>query len=84
MIVIKVELWPWGFESRKRELGRMHITNDGSGTAKRGDYKVAVMRKGTTNKVQREGEVKDYPRQSYTVWRLVQRALRSAFPEEKS
>ena len=45
---------------------------------------MAVMRKGTKDKVQREGEVRDYPRQSYSVWRLVQRALRSAFPEEKS
>ena len=39
----------------------------------------AVKFKGT----QRWGEVKNYPRLSYSVWRLVSRALRSAFPEEK-
>ena len=39
----------------------------------------AVKFKGT----QRWGEVKNYPRLSYNVWRLVSRALRSAFPEEK-
>ncbi len=83
MIVIKVELWPFGYEEKKRELGRMHIANVG-GSATRGDYKVKVMRKGTERTVQREGEVTNYPRQSYSVWRLVQRALRSAFPEEKS
>lgn len=82
MIVVKVELWPLGFESKKRELGRMHISNQGSGSAKRGDYKVQVMRKGTKGTVQREGEVKNYPRLSYNVWRLVTRALKSAFPEE--
>lgn len=31
----------------------------------------------------RSGTVKNYPRLSYNVWRLVLRALRSAFPEEK-
>ena len=85
MIVVKVELWPLGFESRKRELGRMHLTNVGvNETGKRGDYDVKVMRRGTKDKVQRTGEVRDYPRLSYSIWRLVQRALRSSFPEEKS
>ena len=31
----------------------------------------------------RKGEVKNYPRLSYNIWRLVLRALRDAFPEEK-
>lgn len=25
MIVVKIELWPWSYESRSRELGRMYI-----------------------------------------------------------
>jgi len=83
MIVIKIELWPLGFESRKKELGRMHIINKGSGSLIRGDYGVKVMRRGTKDKVQRTGEVTSYPRESYSVWRLVMRALKSAFPEEK-
>jgi len=33
-------------------------------------------------KATRVGEVLNYPRLSYNVWRLVSRALRSAFPEE--
>jgi len=33
--------------------------------------------------VTRTGEVKNYPRLSYNIWRLVLRALRSSFPEEK-
>ncbi len=81
MIVVKIELWPMGIESRKRELGRMLIVNQG-GTHGRGDYHVRVMRKGS-DKVLRECEVKDYPRESYNIWRLICRALKGTFPEEK-
>jgi hypothetical protein len=82
MIVIKIELWPMGFESHKKELGRMLIDNIG-GTRDRGDYRVRVLRKGSKDKVMRQGEVKDYPRLSYNVWRLIRRALKSTFPEER-
>jgi len=91
MIVIKIELWPMGFESKKRELGRMLIRNRG-GTQKRGDYGVQVLRKGSgvqvlrkgsKSKVLRECRVEDYPRESYNIWRLISRALKGTFPEEK-
>lgn len=82
MIVIKVELWPFGIKSRKKELGRMLIDNQG-GTDTRGDYRVRVLRKGSDTKVLREGKVTNYPRLSYNIWRLVCRALKDTFPEEK-
>lgn len=82
MIVVTIELWPKGIKSRRRELGRMLIDNQG-GTVKRGDYRVRVMRKGSETKVLREGEVNNYPRLSYNIWRLVCRALKGTFPEEK-
>lgn len=41
-----------------------------------------VERLGGAPKAARAGEVKDYPRLSYNVWRLVARALLAAFPEE--
>jgi len=81
MIVVKIELWPYGFESGKVELGRMLIANQG-GTHKRGDYGVRVLRKGSEEKVLRECKVKDYPRVSYNIWRLICRALKGTFPEE--
>src|SRR5262245_44304396 len=34
-------------------------------------------------KATRSGEVKDYPRLAYNVWRLISRALVAAFPEER-
>ena len=98
MIAVRLELWPLGDETRAREIGRMYIANDGTGGATRGDYKVAVCRRGTTEVPQevyppdydaseqphaaRAGQVKDYPRLSYNVWRLIARAVLSAFPEE--
>lgn len=94
MIVVKLEMWPKGDESKKYELGRTYIFNAG-GTAQRGDYEVRVCRKsreGNYEKTARQlvegkgftrtGRLENHPRQSYNVWRLIIRALRSAFPEE--
>jgi len=92
VIVVKIEMWPKGDESRAREIGRTYIYNAG-GTAERGDYEVRVSRKAKEFKHEprkvlsgegfaRTGSVKDYPRKSYNVWRLITRALKSAFPEE--
>lgn len=85
MIVVKIELWPGGNPVSARELGRTYIDNVG-GSKDRGDYRVRVQRRGSSPseyKQTRMGKVKDYPRLSYNVWRLVIRALKSAFPEEK-
>ena len=107
MIVVKIELWPRGVEARAKEIGRMFVANIG-GTHDRGDYSVAVARRGSTEvprqlvadamaaqgaeidseslaeypEATRAGQVKNYPRLSYNVWRLISRALRASFPEE--
>lgn len=76
MIIVKVELWPWGQESKAKEIGRMTIANDGtSNSSKRGNYNVKIMRRGTTNTVIKQKRVEDYPRLSYSIWELVRRAL---------
>lgn len=94
MIVVKVELWPLGSEAKATELGRMYIANDGTGDAERGSYDVAVCRKGYRSvpapidkregapRATRVGRVENYPRLAYNMWRLITRALKSAFPEE--
>lgn len=99
MIVVKIEMVS-ARTGETTEIGRMYLANVG-GTVKRGDYKAAVCRRGSTvppaefypneamakrakaPKATRHGDVEDYPRMSYNVWRLVLRALRSCFPEEK-
>jgi len=97
MLVIKIELWPFGQESNKRELGRTYIYNNGEGTSEIGEYEVRVCRNkhkggeyGPPTKellydgkgASRTGEVKNYPRKRLNVWQLVIRSLLSAFPEE--
>ncbi len=83
MIIVTIELQS-AITNKRSKLGVMHICNDGTGTTKLGNYFAHVMRKGGAwNKPQRLGKVYDYPRASYSVWRLVMRALKDAFPEEK-
>lgn len=94
MIRVRIELCPLGDERPEavREIGRMYIANDGTGTRERGDYKVAVCRKGTTAVplnpkgpcTARGGRVINYPRLDHSVWRLITRALHVAFPEESA
>lgn len=93
MLRIKIEMCPRGDERPEavREIGRMYIANVG-GSAFRGDYEGAVCRRGATSvpapinpvgpKATRTCAVTGYPRLSYNVWRLITRALLSAFPEE--
>lgn len=90
MLIVTIELQSAN-TGKTSLLGRMLIWNRGDQPkqSKRGNYGVAVLRKGSEipmgNFVPiavRRGEVLDYPRSSYNVWRLVLRALRSAFPEE--
>lgn len=89
MIVIKIELWPGGFEDKSEEIGRMYMSNDGTGDVSRGNYDVEVCRRGTTEKpsqggvATRTGKVEGFPRKNYNVWRLVVRAILDCFPEEK-
>lgn len=94
MIVVKIELWS-AITGKATEIGRMHISNDGTGDQKRRNYKVEVLRRGATATTPdgapaeaapttRVGEVKAFPSLSYNVWRLVLRALSSAFPEERA
>jgi hypothetical protein len=89
MLVIKIELHS-AITGRVTEIGRMNIANDGNGTHSIGHYKAQVLRRGNTTpgwetnekRITRRGAVDNYPRQAYNVWRLVLRALKSAFPEE--
>lgn len=88
MLVVKVELHS-AITGRVKLLGQTIIDNVG-GTKELGDYRVRVGHKKDcmnlreiVKKPLRVGEVKNYPRLSYNVWRLVIRGLLAAFPEEK-
>ncbi len=85
MIVVKVELWS-AITGVHHEIGRTYISNDGVGSDTIGNYDVAVCRRGSnaTGNPARTGKVLGYPRRAYNIWRLVSRALLSAFPEEQT
>lgn len=82
MIVVKVELHS-ARTGLTTELGRMLISNDGTGTTTTGNYDVRVAKKGVTDnqkirqKPQRQGRVVGHKRQSLSIWSLVARALQS-------
>lgn len=83
MIRITVELISANDRSIET-IGRAYLFNDGTSTdRKRGSYNVRVCKRGSDTIIQRTGRVENFPRESYSIWRLVIRALLSAFPEEK-
>jgi hypothetical protein len=82
MLVVRVELWPHGDESRTKEIGRLLIYNVG-GDNDHGDYRVALAHRGRTDtrKIMaspaRSGEVNQHGRLRAHVWTLVAKALDS-------
>jgi len=87
MLVVKIEMHS-ARTGKITELGNMIIANDGTGEPNRGNYNVIVGRRGqhwrtAPKRPVRTGRVENFPRNAYSVWRLVLRALRSAYPEEK-
>jgi len=73
MIVVKVEMWPLGDESRAYEMVRATVTNTGSGTKTRGNYRVRLYDK--RKNLWRETSIFNWPRQAKHVWRLIALAL---------
>ena len=79
MIVIRVEMWPHGDESRKSELGIAYVANDGTGTSQVGNYDVQLMKSASMGArrsgVWKTGRVEGFPRLRLGQWDLIFRAL---------
>jgi hypothetical protein len=88
MLVVKIELWPFGDAARAKEIARTYIWNQGTGTKELGDYGVHVCKEGDFQHpldgypAERSADIGAYPRR-LPVWHLIIRALRATFPEEK-
>jgi hypothetical protein len=81
MLVIKIEIWPLGQESLKRELGTAYIANDISGDRTTGNYNYRLMKSPEYAKrpgVWKRGRVENFPRQRLGPWDLLFRALRDS------
>lgn len=79
MIVVSVTLLS-AIDGTSTELARMHIVNDGSGTARLGNYDCETLRGRSTaaldkHVVNRRGRIESYARLGLHVWNLVARAL---------
>lgn len=77
MLVVKLEIWPFGDEESKRLIGELRISNVG-GTKDEGDYKVKAINPaphdGGTGFIE-VGEIKKFPRLKKHVWDLVVLAI---------
>ena len=77
MVVVSIEIWPHGDQSQSRPIGKIQITNDGSGTRAKGSYWVSVAHGGKyINKkgTWKRGRLTNHPR-SLSPYHLVVRAL---------
>ncbi|KKL72448.1 hypothetical protein LCGC14_2084810 [marine sediment metagenome] len=75
MIVIRVEMWPFGSKSNSRTLATAKITNMmTSASANLGNYKVELTL-ANENKIWRKIEVKGFRRKSYNIWYLLKLIL---------
>lgn len=80
MIRVTIELFPMGDETKRREIGKMDIFNDASGSAKIGNYgvrlyKTAEFSEKNAGKLWRRGEVLGFPRLKLGPYDLLYRAL---------
>ena len=81
VIVVRVELWPFGSEENKKEFGLLKIVNDGTGTQSRGNYHFGLF--GKTNRLMNKGEIKGWPRKQKHVWALIHRVLGEKYVQRK-
>lgn len=81
MLVIKIELWPYGQEDKKQLLGQMIIANDGmSDSPKRGNYYNKIVEDNhIVGLPLKEVEVKGFERLNNSSWQLLQQFLNLMF-----
>lgn len=86
MIRVTVELYNANKGGERSTLAVMDICNvsgaDHEYGSPLGNYRGVLYRAGT-KKILREGHIKNWPRKSYPVMRLVCRMLREIYPQEK-
>ena len=81
MIIVRVQLYPGGFKTGKRTIGKLVIWNDGTGTEAVSHYRWELHHAGVfygkrTNPW-KKGVVRNFPRK-LSPYRLVSRCLKAA------
>ena len=84
MLVVRVELWPVGDESKKTLIGTAIIGNDGTGTHEVGNYHVLLGKKNESDPKRilgyqtarwKSGRVEGFLRNKLGIWDLIYRGL---------
>ena len=81
MLVIKIELWPFGRKENAKTLFVGTVGNDLSGTSTSGNYNVRLYQKGSAKKIWKEGRVEGFPRSKKNAWYLILEALKACIDE---
>lgn len=82
MIIVQAALLS-GIDSSMSSLGRLEITNDGTGTASKGNYIVVLYSRGANGRKIRTAKIKNWPRNAKTAWALVTAAIEAVKPKKK-
>jgi hypothetical protein len=83
MLITTIEIWPHGCKDLRREIGRVKIVNDLTGTPEFGNYKVQIELDGKTVKA----TVKDHDRQLspyHILYKALEKCLTKAEKRVKS
>jgi len=83
MLVVRIELWPNGWEEQKKVLGEARIVNDMTGSVQTGNYKAVIRGKRGTSIA--FGSVCGFKRKRFGAWYLLagvlERLLGSDIPK---
>lgn len=87
MLVIKVEMWPYGRRDQAYEVGRAYLYNTGSlDSATHGNYGIHIAKthyfdqargRGAAEYIDKRGYVQAFPRGHKNLWPLILSALQS-------
>jgi hypothetical protein len=75
MLVIRIELWPYGDMTRRKTLATGTIANTGTGTPTQGNYRVQL--NDAAGRPWKSGTIEGFPRKRLLSWDLLFRALRN-------
>lgn len=76
MIEVSMMLNSYGLGTDCKQIGKITITNDGTGSYTRGNYIIRQFARGS-NRVVRKGEVKNWPRLTKSPVQLLAACLKS-------
>lgn len=74
MLVLKMELWPSGDETKAQLVAQANIANDGTGGDSVGNYNVVLF---NGRRMWKKGRVENFPRKKRIGWDLICCALYS-------